>query len=237
MPGVPKSCAALPAERMTRHGLVAPEQRSPLAATALTTAIQAQDAAAARLGVRARAAGSSDADVRAAIEDDRSIVRTWLMRGTIHLVATEDLRWLVRLIGPSVQRRYRTRWRQLGLADDLLDRVVMLLPEILADGPLPRAAIGAGLAERGIMLPDGDPQAPTHALVYASTCGLICRGPDRGRDATFTLLDRWLPGAPAGPDGDDALAELARRYSGPTPPPPPATSRRGRVCRPVGRST
>ncbi|HKC29045.1 MAG TPA: winged helix DNA-binding domain-containing protein, partial [Jatrophihabitans sp.] len=63
-----------------------------------------------------------------------------------------------------------------------------------------------------LTLHSADPQIHTHALVYASTIGLICRGPDRGRHSTFALLDQWLPGAPEGPFGDDALAELARRY-------------------------
>jgi hypothetical protein len=178
----------------------------------LTTALQAQDGSAARLGVRARAADVTEREVVKAIEDDRSITRTWLMRGTIHLVDTADLRWLVRLIGPAVQRQYRTRWRQIGLTDDVLDRSVAVLPELLADGPLTRHEIRGGLAERGIILDSPDPQAHTHAVVHASTTGLICRGPDRGRYNTFALLASWVPHAPPGPSGDDALAELARRY-------------------------
>jgi hypothetical protein len=109
-------------------------------------------------------------------------------------------------------RKFRTRWRQLGLTDDVLEKAVAALPEVLAGGPLDRQQIRAALDERGITLASPDPQAHTHALVYASAIGLICRGPDRGRHATFTLLDDWLPGAPAGPDADEALAELARRY-------------------------
>lgn len=199
-------------ERIARHGLAARPGASPLDATRLTTALQAQDNLAARLGVRARAAGVLDADVRGAIERDRTIVRTWLMRGTIHLVDARDLRWLVRLIGPAIARKFRTRWRQLGLTDDVLDRCVALLPSLLADGPRNRHEIRAGLAAEGLTLESPDPQIHTHALVYASTVGLICRGPDRGRHSTFVLLDDWLPDAPEGPSGDDAVAELARRY-------------------------
>jgi Winged helix DNA-binding domain len=205
-------------ERIVRQGLVDRADSSPVAATARTTALQAQDNLAARLGVRARAAGVTDADVRHAIESDRSITRTWLMRGTIHLVDTADLRWLVRLIGPAIARKYRTRWRQLGLSDEVLDRCVEALPALLADGPRTRHEVRAGLAERGITLdhPDTldkpDPYIHTHVIVHASTTGLICRGPDRGRDNTFVQLDDWVPGAPTGPSGDDALAELARRY-------------------------
>ena len=199
-------------ERIARHGIAGRPADSVAAATALTTAIQAQDNLASRLGLRARASGPTDADVRRAIDDERTVVRTWLMRGTIHLIDARDMRWLVRLIGPSVQRRFATRWRQLGLTDKVLARCVAVLPELLADGPRNRHEIRAGLAERGITLDSPDPQVHTHALVHASAIGLVCRGPDRGRHSTFVLIDDWLPRAPAGPAGDEALAELARRY-------------------------
>lgn len=203
---------ALLGERIARHGLGSTRVDSPAAATALTAAVQAQDSLAARLGVRVRATDITDADVVQAIETDRTIVRTWLMRGTIHLVHARDLRWMVRLLGPAVARKFRTRWRQLGLTDDVLERAVAALPELLADGPRNRHEIRARLDERGVTLDSPDPQAHTHALVYASTMGVICRGPDRGRHATFALIDDWLPDVPAGPAGDDAAAELARRY-------------------------
>jgi hypothetical protein len=205
------SAPPLLGERIARHGLGARPDESVEAAVARTTAVQAQDAPASRLGVRARAP-VDDAAVRRAIEDDRTIVRTWLMRGTIHLVPAADLRWLVRLFGPAVIRKFRTRWRQLGLGDELLDRYAALLADVLKAGPMTRREIKAAAAEQGVRLESPDPQAHTHAVVYASSIGLVCRGPDRGRDSTFTLLDEWLPDAPAGPEGDDALAELARRY-------------------------
>lgn len=200
------------AERIARHGLAQRPATSPVTATALTTAVQAQDPAAARLGVRARATSLTEAWVLHAHDVDRTIVRTWLMRGTIHLVDTADLHWLVRLIGPAVARKFRTRWARLGLTDELTERVIELLPDVLADGPRTRHEIRVALAERGVVIESPDPQAVAHLLVHASTVGLICRGPDRGRHSTFVLVDQWLPDAPAGPSGDDALAELARRY-------------------------
>ena len=199
-------------ERIARHGLADRAAASPVQAVELTTALQAQDNQASRFGVRARAAGVTEADVVAAIDGDRSIVRTWLLRGTIHLVAAADLRWLVALIGPVIVRKFRTRWRQLGLSDALLDRIVAALPAVLADGPRTRREIRAALAAQGVLIDSPDPQAHTHAVVYASSTGLICRGPDRGRDATFVLVDDWLPKLPRGPTGEDAVAELARRF-------------------------
>lgn len=195
-----------------RQGFADRPCRTVAAAAALACAIQAQEAPASRLGVRARASRLSEADVVHAIAVERTVVRTWLMRGTIHLVDTADLRWLARLIGPSLERMFHARWQQLGLTREVRDAILGALPSILADGPLVRREIRRGLNEAGIMLDTSDPQAYSHALFYASAVGLVCRGPDVGRDATFTLLDEWVPDAPAGPSGDDALAELARRY-------------------------
>lgn len=102
-----------------------------------------------------------------------------------------------------------------------------MTPEVLAGRALSRQEFVAALAEHGVAVEDNG-QAPTHVLVYLSTLGLTCRGTDRGRDATFVLVEDWLPHSasepvsepvseraaePAsGPRGEDALAELARRY-------------------------
>jgi winged helix DNA-binding protein len=197
-------------ERMTRQGLVDRPAESVADAARLGGGLQAQDPQASRLGVRARSAHRTEADVLRAI-DQRAVVRTWLMRATIHLVAADDVVWMTRLLGPAIARKFAKRWTDLGLTPHLLDRTAAALPEVLADGPLTRRQIATALAERGVHLP-GDDQAPTHMLMQATTLGLVCRGPDRGRDSTFTTLSDWVPDAPEGPSGDEALAELARRY-------------------------
>ena len=183
-----------------------------MAAARRTTAIQAQDPQASRLGLRARSSTLTEAEALAAIER-RAVVRTWLMRATIHLVATDDVRWLTAAIGPSFARRFRKRWLDIGLTPEILRRTIDALPGVLAGQP-PRTKreIVTALAQRGVTFPMDDPQAPIHVLLHATSEGLVCRGPERGRDTTFTLLDEWVPDAPAGPRGDDALAELARRY-------------------------
>jgi hypothetical protein len=94
----------------------------------------------------------------------------------------------------------------------LLDRSTELLPELLSGHALTRHEIVAGLAELGLRVESDDPQFATHLVVNAASLGLVCRGVDRGRASTFVLLDEWVPNAPDGPRGDDALAELARRF-------------------------
>ena len=202
--------AALARERIARHGFADRPCASAADAARLTTGLQAQDPAAGRLGVRARNSTLTDADVRRATDVERTVVKTSLMRATIHLVSAQDVRWLTELVGPGIARSFAKRWRDLGLPPELLARTAAAMPEILADGPLTRAQVTTALARRGIVI-DTRGQAPTHVMLHATTEALVCRGPDRGRDATYALLDQWAP--PGHPwRGDDALAELARRY-------------------------
>src|SRR5689334_5862410 len=86
-----------PARRLT------PAHERAADAAALVRAIggvQAQELPAAALAIRARTAGLTSADVERARVADRSIVHTWAMRGTLHLLPTEDLDWLLALLGP-----------------------------------------------------------------------------------------------------------------------------------------
>ena len=77
-------------------------------------ALQAQDAGAAALGVRARRPGSTLAEVEAARFEERSVARTWVMRGTLHLIPAEDARWMVALLGPIGLRKSARRIAELG---------------------------------------------------------------------------------------------------------------------------
>jgi Winged helix DNA-binding domain len=175
--------------------------------------LQAQDTPASRLAVRPRSTGLDEAAVRRACNQDRSVVRTWAMRGTLHLVAAEDAGWLVGLLGPVFAAADRRRRLQLGLDDRLCERALEALPAVLAAGPLSRADLVRGLAAEGVGV-DPDGQAPAHLVAYAALRGLVCRGPDLGGDqASYVLVEDWV-GATRALDPDDALAELARRYLG-----------------------
>lgn len=175
--------------------------------------VQAQDPRAARLAVRVRTAGLTAADVDDAVRAGR-VVRTWAMRGTLHLVAAEDFWWLRTVLGEYFAARGAPRRRQLGLDDALLDRAATALERELTV-PRTRAEIVARLAGHGVVL-DPRSQQPPHLLAWAANTGLICRGPDID-DATlsdtpsYVLAREWLGPAPA-PDPDAALTELARRY-------------------------
>jgi hypothetical protein len=166
---------------------------------------------AAALGIRARGSGLRRVDVTTALVGERSIVRTWLMRGTLHLVAADDTRWLLALLGPIFASANRTRHAQLGLDDDLKARGVRALRRILADsGPLTRYQLVERLRALNIRL-DPKTQAPIHLLGFAALSGVCCLGPDRPNgEPTYVLLDDWVPKRRSTPM--PAVGQLARRY-------------------------
>ena len=210
------------AERMTRQGLATRSMATTAGVAAAAVGLQAQDPGAARLGVRARSGAIDEAAVLDAVGVERSVVRTWLMRSTVHLVAAADLRWMTTLFGPRLERNHRARWRQLGITEPLIEAATPHVRELLDGRGLTRHEIAAELAARGIRLAE-DGQAATHLLAALSFRGVTCRGPDQGRDAAFVLIDDWVDpgaaGAPAAADDRDPAglpadlaAELARRY-------------------------
>lgn len=196
-------------ERMTRQGLSRRGTGTPAQVAAAALGLQAQDAAAARLGVRARSSRMDEAGVLRADAIEASVVRTWLMRATVHLVPAEDVRWLVALFGPMIERRFATvRWPQLGIDRRLIDEAVPLARVVLAGRQLTRHEFATALADRGLRLAD-DPAAATHLLLALSCRGVTCRAGDRGRESRFALLEDRVPD---GPQPADPIAELARRY-------------------------
>ena len=183
--------------------------RSPEAVVNRILAVQAQDPRGARLAIGARSTGLTAADVDRALTVERSLLVTWLNRGTLHLVAREDYPWLFALTAPRQLAWGGTRLRQLGVAPEVAERGVSVIVEALGnEGPLTRADLVERLNRRG--LPTAG-QAIVHQIGLASLRGLVVRGPMRGREQCFVQVRDWL--GEAGPvDRERALAELARRY-------------------------
>ena len=174
--------------------------------------IQAQDASAATLAVRSRSVGLVVTDVEQAREHDHTIIRTWGPRGTLHLLASDDIGWLLPLLGPVFVAGDRRRREELGLSEEICVRSMHIIRNVLADqGPLTRAELVERLSTNGIHL---EGQARPHLLARAALEGLICFGPDRGAEPTYVLLNDWIDQNQTGHSlsEDEAYAELTRRY-------------------------
>ena len=172
-------------------------------------AIQAQDPRGARLAIRARSAGLSASDVDSALAR-RSLIVTWLNRGTLHLVRAGDYWWLHPLTTPQLRTGNSRRLAQEGVPPEDAERAVAVVRAALAaDGPLTRPQLRNRVAAAGVRT---EGQAMVHILALASIRGLIVRGPVAGPDQAFVLARDWLGAPPPAMSREAALGELARRY-------------------------
>jgi hypothetical protein len=171
-------------------------------------AIQAQDYANAKWAVGLRCSDATDSSIEQAIID-RSLIRTWLLRGTLHFVAAEDVRWVLALVAPRLIAQAARRNRELKLDEATFSRGLKIINQTLKGGEQVARPDILRAFERGGISPDG--QRGYHLLQRAALEGLICFGPMQGNQPTFVLLDEWAP-LSRRLEGELALSELARRY-------------------------
>ncbi|MFD7864849.1 winged helix DNA-binding domain-containing protein [Streptomyces sp. NPDC059783] len=201
------------ARRMARQGLTDPLTAGPDGIVAVMPAAQAQILSAAELSVGLRGRGLTRADVRAALWTDRTLVKTFGPRGTVHLVAAADLpMWTGALSAlpaglggqpEGVRMSPRETETVLAAIGDALTGAELTVDE-LTDAVVERAGAWAGeevMPAFGTMWPRW--RQVTH---LASHRGLLCFGPDRGRKVTYTRPDVTPLDGPAG------VAALVRRY-------------------------
>ena len=171
-------------------------------------AVQAQDYPAGLWAVGLRMRGATEADIEKAIAD-REIVRTWPMRGTLHFVAPEDARWMLKLLTPRIVVGLASRHRELGLDEATFERSKELFVMALEGGKQIRRPDMYKVLEAGGI--SGAGQRFPHILGLLAQQGILCFGPHEGKQPTFVLLDEWVPKSRE-LERDEALAELARRY-------------------------
>jgi hypothetical protein len=171
-------------------------------------AMQAQDNASGLWSLGLRLPSATLADVTAALER-REALRTWPMRGTVHLVPARDARWMLEVTGARTLKGAAKRRQFLGLSDDVADRAVEVVGEQLSGGRrLTRSALLGAMTAEGLPVTGS---LGYHLLWYASQRGVSAIAPEVDGEQTFVLLDDWVPD-PVRLDADEALAVLATRY-------------------------
>jgi len=164
-----------------------------------------------QVAVRARA---TVADVRSALWTDRALVKTWLMRGTLHLARADDLP----MFTAAMSRRWITpnqAWlRFFNVTADEVWQLAGEIGAVLSDRPMTReeliAAVGTGRPAR---VREALKSGWGGMLKPAARNGLLCFGPNRGQSVTFVAPRRWLVGW-RDVDPERAIVDAARRYLG-----------------------
>ncbi len=200
--------APLP-ERLTVQALAGDPLRSPEAVAERLLAVQGQDPRGARLAVRARTSGVTASDVDRALTEDRSLLITWLNRGTLHLVRSEDYPWLHLLTAPTHFASCKRRLQQEGVSEADGERALRVIETTLAEeGPLGGKDLRARLESAGVRT---EGQIFIHLMFVAAAKGILVRGPMIGKQHAYVLVRDWL-GEQKPVEREKAVVELARRY-------------------------
>jgi hypothetical protein len=172
-------------------------------------AVQAQDYLGALWALGLRMRDATERVLEQALAE-RRIVRTWPLRGTLHFVAADDVRWLLEVATPRVLQRHARRLRdEFDVDDKVCARARTVIERALSGGgALTRDALYAVLDGARISTAG---QRGLHILWSLAQQGLLCFGARQGKQQTFVLLDEWLPSTRR-LSREVALIELARRY-------------------------
>jgi Winged helix DNA-binding domain len=174
--------------------------------------VQAQVMSTAELQVAVRVDCKVE-DVRRALWEDRSLVKTWLMRGTLHLAKSDDLPLYIGAMSALWKSQMRPSWlKYMQTTEAEFWKIVDQIGAALGGTPLTReeliAIVGKGKSEHVRQLLGSGWGG---MLKPAARGGLLCFGPSRGQSVTFVRPEEWLPSwRPV--DQDKALAGMARRY-------------------------
>lgn len=197
------------AARLTAQGLAGEPLKSPVAVAERLLAVQGQDPRGARLALRARTRGLAAADVDRALSEERSLLITWLNRGTLHLIRSEDYPLLQALTTPQLLTSNARRLSQEGVPPADVERGLKTIERALAEeGPRTREQLREQLDSAGLRTAG---QALIHMLFLAALRGIAVRGPMVGKQHAYVLVRDWLGPQPQ-IDREAGLAELARRY-------------------------
>ncbi|GAA1616237.1 winged helix DNA-binding domain-containing protein [Leucobacter chromiireducens] len=172
-------------------------------------ATQGQDWRSARWALGVRAPGTTVGDVHAAFAAGQ-IVRSWPMRGTLHIVPAEDIGWMQGVTNHRVLAGAPARRRMLGLTDAMLERLIdVSLAALHGGAALDRDALSTAWTEAGIDWQNG---WRYHVIWWLCQNGLATFGPVRDSgEPMLVRADEWIT-APRTLVGDEALTTLATRY-------------------------
>jgi hypothetical protein len=179
-----------------------------------TGGVQAQVMSAAELALWARVDGLSPQEVQTALWQEQTLVKTWAMRGTLHLIAAGELPLYVAARSLYETRNWRRYFDYFGVTLAQYEAFIAAVPQVLGGEPLTREQLATALAEQ-----TGVPEL--HSLVLSKGWGTplkpsawrgdLCFGPNQGRNVTFVNPRKWIGNwQPVEPYA--ALQEIARRY-------------------------
>lgn len=171
-------------------------------------AMQAQDFAMAKWAIGLRIINATKQLIETAYNQG-DIIRTHLLRPTWHIVAAEDVYWILELTAPRIKPLLKSRDKHLELTEEIYSRSNRLLENILSNCMnLTREELSVEYTKINIKT---DENRLSHILLRAELDGIVCSGPLKGNKLTYCLLENRVPDKKL-LNSDESLAELANRY-------------------------
>ena len=217
MAELPLSWRAVLAGRLTRQHLTTrPSADRALEVVSNLCGLHAQIMSSAEMTLAARVDGLSSDAVATALWTDRSLVKTWAVRGTLHLLPADELpTWLAAL---STYRHFeKPLWQRAFISLEVLNQIIQVASEALADSLLTREELATAVATRTGSPDAGEAIRSSWGALLKPVAwrGRLCFGPSDGQLVRFTRADTWLADR-IGPwpevDPDEAWAALVRKY-------------------------
>lgn len=198
--------------RLYNQQLSTPTSGTPAEVVRRFGGLQAQDLFASLYAIgRRMAPGATETAVEQAIAN-KTIARSWPMRGTIHFTAPEDMRWMTALLAERIVTKAASNYRRAEITPNELTKTGEILANILRGTQLTRPAIYEAFNKAGIDTSgrNGE-QRGMHFIVHWACRGLLCTAPRQGKQQSFALMHEWLPDD-RGLTGQSAIIDLGARY-------------------------
>jgi hypothetical protein len=171
-------------------------------------AVQSQDFSMSKWAFGIRLGNSTDKAIENEINNGQ-ILRTHVLRPTLHLVSAENIRWLLKLTAPGIKSRLKSRHNELELTESLFKKCSTIIRNTLeGDMHLTREELFALLVKAKIRVEN---QRGYHILVRAELDGLVCSGIVKGGKQTYALLDERVP-VTKDLTREESLKKIARIY-------------------------
>jgi hypothetical protein len=198
--------------RQRRHLLERAEAVSAVDVARRLVGVQAQVMSSAEQAVAVRTPRPSSGALVTRMADGE-LVRTWAMRGTLHVLPVEEAVDVLALLA-AARTWERSAWQKTFLSTDQVAAIAEAATSALARGPLTREELARAIVET-----TGDAGLGEHlrsgwgaVLKPLAWQGLVCQGPTSGGTVTFARPDLQLSAWPGLPDAADAGPRVVERY-------------------------
>lgn len=195
-------------QRLQNQQIHTSEVHSPTELVAWMGAMQAQDYEMSKWAMGVRLPNQTEGTLEAALNNGE-VLRTHLLRPTWHLVAPENIRWMLELSRPQIEKIVVSYNKRLGLDYSIRHKSNTIIEKALEEQPnLTRKELMETLGHHGIEASD---IRAAHLMFHAELTGLVCSGIRKGKQLTYALLDTRVP-LTQPLLREEALTQLAKLY-------------------------